>query len=371
MTRVCHITTVHGAFDDRIFFKQCRSLSAAGFEVHLIAPIAEECVEDEVRIHPVRVPSSRWLRPIIGAWRAFGIARRLKARTYQVHDPELLWIAILLKWSGARVVYDMHEAMRAHILTKSWLGPVRLRKMLAWTYGIFEDFAIYVLDHVLVVVESMKEDLVARHPARADKVTVIRNLPVLALIDRSIQYIARDDRFTLIYIGGLSRIRGIREMVQALEALPDVRLKLLGPWSDEGYRKECSSLPAWTQVEDLGQVRMDAVYDHVRAADLGVCVLYPVHNYMISLPIKTFEYMACGLPMLLSDFPFWRRTFGPFAWFVDARDPGAMTEAVRAAQGDTEGRRRKGREGREVVRERYSWESESARLVDLYRALEK
>jgi glycosyltransferase involved in cell wall biosynthesis len=75
--------------------------------------------------------------------------------------------------------------------------------------------------------------------------------------------------------------------------------------------------------------------------------------------------------MLLSDFPFWRRTFGPFAWFVDARDPGAMTEAVRAAQGDTEGRRRKGREGRKVVRERYSWESESARLVDLYRALEK
>lgn len=371
MTRVCHITTVHGVFDDRIFFKQCRSLAAAGFDVHLVAPLEEERTEDGVILHPVDVPSSRAWRPIVGAWRAYRIARKLKAGTYQIHDPELLWIAILLKWSGARVIYDMHESMRLHILTKSWLGPTWLRKVFAKGYGLFEDFAIRTLDHVLVVVDSMKEDLVALHPKHANKVTVIRNLPVLAIIDRSLQQITRDEQFTLIYVGGLSRIRGIKEVVQALEALPEVRLELLGPWGDEGYRAECASLPAWAQVEDLGQVRMDAVYDHVRAADMGVCLLYPVHNYMISLPIKTFEYMACGLPMLLSDFPFWRKTFGPFAWFANTEDPAAITEAIKAAQADREGRQKKGKEGREVVRAQYSWESESVSLVDLYRSLEK
>lgn len=371
MTRVCHITTVHGAFDDRIFFKQCRSLAAAGFDVHLVAPIAAERTEDGVTLHPVKVPSSRVLRPIVGAWRAYRIARKLKADIYQIHDPELLCVAILLKWSGAKVIYDMHESMRLHILTKTWLGPRWVRKFFAGAYSMLEDYSIRKLDQVLVVVDSMKEDLVAQHPSYANKITVIRNLPVLAIIERSLQKLARDDRFTMIYVGGLSRIRGIKEVVQALEALPDVRLKLLGPWGDEGYRAECASLPAWAQVEDLGQVRMDAVYDHVRAADLGVCLLYPVHNYMISLPIKTFEYMACGLPMLLSDFPFWRKTFGPFAWFANTQDPVAISAAIKAAQSDREGRLRKGAEGREVVRVQYSWESESMHLVDLYRSLEK
>lgn len=371
MTRVCHITTVHGAFDDRIFFKQCRSLAAAGFDVHLIAPIDRAVTEDGVHIRPVQVPASRLLRPITGAWRAFREARKLKAAIYQVHDPELLWIALLLKRGGAKVVYDMHESMRGHILTKTWLGPAWFRKLASRLYGWFEDLAIRKLDRVLVVVDSMREDIVRLHPAQAHKVEVIRNLPVLALIDRSLKTVGRDERFTLIYVGGLSRIRGIKEVVMALEALPDVRLKLLGPWADETYRAECAALPAWAQVDDLGQVRMDGVYDHVRAADLGVCLLYPVHNYMISLPIKTFEYMACGLPMLVSDFPFWRRTFGPFAWFADAQDPASITNAVRTAQADTGSRREKALAGRREVEQHYSWESESKRLVDLYRQLER
>lgn len=366
MTRICHITTVHGAFDDRIFFKQCRSLAAAGFDVHLIAPIQTELVEDGVRIHPVRVPGTRLLRPVLGAWRAFRAARKLKAQVYQIHDPELLWIALLLKWGGAKVVYDMHESMRLHILTKTWLGPVWARKTFARLYAWFEDLAIRRLDAVIVVVDSMREDLLLLHPEQAHKVLVIRNLPVLALIDRSIQKRQRDDQFTLIYVGGLSRIRGIKEVVQALEALPEVRLKLLGPWSDEAYHNECAALPAWPQVQNLGQVRMDEVYDHVRAADLGVCLLYPVHNYMISLPIKTFEYMACGLPLLLSNFPFWQQIFGPYAWFANTQDPASITTAIKAAQLDVEGQRRKGLEGRQEVHTRYSWESESQRLVDLY-----
>jgi glycosyltransferase involved in cell wall biosynthesis len=293
----------------------------------------------------------------------------LKAQIYQVHDPELLWVALILKRSGVQVIYDMHESMRLHILTKTWLGPTWSRKLFARMYGWFEDLAVRRLDRVIVVVESMRDDLLRSHPKLAYKVAVIRNLPVMALIDRTLRTVGRDGHFTLIYVGGLTRIRGIKEVVLALEALPTVRMKLLGPWGDTAYRAECAELPAWSQVEDLGQVRMDQVYDHVRAADLGVCLLYPVHNYMISLPIKTFEYMACGLPMLLSVFPLWRKTFGPYAWFADAFDPVSITSAVRVAQADEAGRRRKGLEGRSEVRSRYSWESESARLVDLYHQL--
>ncbi|HMN06644.1 MAG TPA: glycosyltransferase [Flavobacteriales bacterium] len=368
MMRVCHITTVHGPFDDRIFFKQCRSLAAAGFDTHLVAPIDKDTTEDGVHIHAVKVPASRMLRPVTGAWRALRQARKLKARVYQIHDPELLWVALLLKGKDTRVVYDMHESMRGHILTKTWLGPAWMRKLASRLYGCFEDLAIRKLDHVLVVVESMRDDILKLHPAQAGKVTVVRNLPVIALIGRTLQVMPRNEEYTLIYVGGLSRIRGIKEVVEALALVPGARLKLLGPWSDEAYRAECAALPAWPQVQDLGQVRMDAVYDHVRAADCGLCLLYPVHNYMISLPIKTFEYMACGLPMLLSDFPYWRTVYGRFAWFADTRDPASIAGAIRQAMEHRAEGREMGREAGRVVREEYSWEAESKRLVDIYRS---
>ena len=40
---------------------------------------------------------------------------------------------------------------------------------------------------------------------------------------------------------------------------------------------------------------------------VGLVVLQTAHNYVDSLPIKMFEYMAAGLPFIASDFPLWKR----------------------------------------------------------------
>ncbi len=369
MSTVCHITTVHGAFDDRIYFKQCRSLVTAGYDTVLVAPIEQEQEEGGVRIKPVKVPANRLLRATLGGWRAYRVAKSVKADLYQIHDPELLWVAWLLKKRNNRVVYDMHESMRGHILSKTWLGPLWFRRFAARLYAGMEDTVVRRIDAVLVVVERMREELIEAMQDQAAKVHVVRNLPVVALIDRVVSAKPRPQDFTLIYVGGLSRVRGLHEVIQALEQLPDVRLKLLGPWSDASFRAECAALPGWRQVQDLGQVRMDEVYDHLRAAHVGVCILYPLHNYQLSLPIKAFEYMACGLPMLMSDFPFWRSTFGPYARFTAPQDVNAIATAIRSLRDAPEERHRMGADARNEVLAHYSWESEQHVLVDLYRRL--
>ena len=369
MIDICHITTVHGPFDDRIFFKQCASLAAEGWKVALIAPAEEKVIEAGVTIIPLHAPGQRLLRATIGAWRAYRAARRTQARVFQIHDPELLAIALLLKRRDNRVVYDMHESVRDHLLTKTWLGPRWVRRSFALVYGWFEILAVRKLDAVLLAVDTMKEDMVQRHPGEVAKFHVIRNLPVLRIIDEVQERIPLPSTPTLIYAGGISAGRGIKELIMALHLMGEVRLKLLGTWADQDLHRECQALPGWSKVDDAGQVRMDRVYDHLRAAHIGICILHPLPNHMLSRPIKAYEYMACRLPMIMSDFPIWRNEFSACASFADPMDPAAITAAVERMLSDRSAATSMGNAGRAVVEGEWCWEREATRLVDLYRQL--
>ena len=107
--RVCLLSSVHRALDNRIFFREARTLARAGHEVTLIA----EHNRDEVRdgIHIVALPHvPRWRRPFL--WLL--LMRRAVATDadiFHFHDPELLFVIPLLRLrTGRPTVYDVHEA---------------------------------------------------------------------------------------------------------------------------------------------------------------------------------------------------------------------------------------------------------------------
>lgn len=52
---------------------------------------------------------------------------------------------------------------------------------------------------------------------------------------------------------------------------------------------------------------MDQVYPYIKAADIGIALLYPAKNYVTSLPVKAFEYMACQKPIIMSNFDYWKK----------------------------------------------------------------
>lgn len=370
MIRVCHITTVHGQHDDRIFFKMCRSAAIAGMQVYQVAPNAGSSKEDGVQQVGIDVPSNRLLRATVGAWRAYRTALATGATICHIHDPELLWVALLLRRRGRKVVYDMHELVRSQIMDKEWAGPRWLRSMIAGAYGRLEHRAVRRLSAIVLAESRYADELLPLYPGGERKFHIIRNLPVLAIIDRPVAPVQRTGRFTVIYVGGLSRIRGVKETIEAMGMVPGVELWLLGWWSDDHYRRECESLPGYAQVKYLGSVRMDEVYGPIRAADLGILCMYPVKNHTTSEPIKVFEYMACGIPMVMSDFPYWKERFGQVAWFADPKDPKQIAESVRMAMANGVDRKAKGAVGRRLVEEGLCWEREQERLLELYRDLE-
>lgn len=369
MIRVCHLTIVHGPFDDRIFFKQCVSLANSGYEVIEVAPIEKESVESGVRIVPVRVPRGRLLRALVGGWRAYRVVKRLKPHIVHFHDPELIPIGFLLKRKGMRVIYDMHELVHRQVLDKVWIGPLVLRRAIARVYGWVEHLAVKRFDAIVLAEARYQDELFPLHPDYVQKFTLVRNFPVLTIIDKTRQPIPKAEGFTVIYVGGLSEARGIRALIEAVGMIQGVNLWLLGDWATQTFKKQCESLPGYGSTKWFGKVRMDEVYGYIRAADLGACVLHPLPNYVVTEPIKTYEYLACGIPLLLSDFPYWHEVFGPWAWFTDSLAADAIAEVIRAARDNVQERDRKAQAGRMIVEQERCWEHEKDYLVNLYARL--
>lgn len=362
MKKVCHISTVHSFDDDRIFQKECATLVEEGYEVYFIVTYnKEECI-DGVNIIPLKESKSRIYRVFVKNLSALIKALKLKADLYHFHDPELIFIGRILKLFRKKVVYDVHEDVPMQILSKDYLGSERKRKIISSAFNFFEKGCAKHYDAVVSVIPEIV------HKFNCNKrPTLIRNLPVTSIIKEAEPVSKNTDKRVIVYAGGLMRIRGLKEIIQAIEKFKgDVEFWILGKWDDETYRKECESLKGYEYVKYLGYKPVNEVYSYMKAADLGVCILYPVQNYLKSLPIKAFEYMACGIPMLMSNFPYWEEKFKGSAEFVSPMKPDEIYEKLKELLNDKEKCSELKNNALDMVQNNYSWEAEKKVLLKLY-----
>jgi len=107
--KVCHISIVHSVFDTRIFYKECKTLAKAGYIVYLIATHDRDEIIDGVHIIPLSEKKERFYRFFIKDWLALSKAIKVNADIYHFHDPELIFVGLILKILGKKVIYDVHE----------------------------------------------------------------------------------------------------------------------------------------------------------------------------------------------------------------------------------------------------------------------
>jgi glycosyltransferase involved in cell wall biosynthesis len=360
--------SVHPPFDTRIFHKEAKTLVRAGYEVVLIAQHEKSEVVDGVKVVALPRPRNRFARIFGLTWQAFRLALRERADVYHFHDPELLPIGVLLKFfTRAKVIYDVHEDVPQQILTKHWI-PALLGRPLAEVFNAFEKLLTRVLDAVVVATEGIAEKFARFGPI------VIHNYPNLEMLPRPSKGCGGGKGKVLVYVGGISKLRGAIEMVRALEYLNpslEVYLELIGRFEPEELAKELQALPGYKRVRFLGWLPWEEAWQQAQRAVAGLVLFHPAPNHTDSLPNKLFEYMAAGLPVVASNFPLWKEIVegNRCGITVDPLDPKAIARAIEYLLTHPEEARRMGENGRRAVEEKYNWGKDAEKLVRLYRNL--
>lgn len=363
--RVCILTTVHSAFDTRIFHKQAKTLAAAGYDVTLVAQHDRDESVEGIGIMALPIPRNMPARFLGLTWKIFRLALQRHADVYHFHDPDLLGMGLLLSiFTRAKVIYDVHEDVPRQILGKQWI-PRLLRRPISALFNVIEKVVSAGCDVVIPATESIARGFGNR------QLIVIRNYPDLNMfLDRNAG--SEDDAADrLIYIGGISRKRGVVEMIAALNCLREiavVRLDLIGRFSSPELVAETSLLPGFSLVDYRGSLPWHDAWEHAYGAIAGLVLFHPGPNHTEALPTKLFEYMASGLPVISSDFPLWRTIIeeNECGLTVDPLDTQAIAGAITYLIDHPEEAGKMGDNGRRAVEEKYNWESEGKKLIDLY-----
>jgi glycosyltransferase involved in cell wall biosynthesis len=362
--KIVHLSSAHNDRDVRIFLKECRSLALKypNAEVHLILAGVVERLEDGVRVHSVPkrtgIMITRMLRTVNQVRKK---ALELNGDIYHLHDPELLRIAFRLKRGGKKVIYDAHEDLPRQISGKSYL-PVK--GLIAFLTEIIEDFVSARLTGVLAATPFIAERFKKINPNTID----INNFP----LESEIQFIAEtgiQKENNVCFIGGISPIRGTKELVDAM-ALTDCQLALAGEIPFD-FRTTLIESAGWENVHELGFVDRNTSMLIKQKAIAGIVTFLPFPNHVNAQPNKIFEYMAAGLPVIGSNFPMWHDLLekNKCGICVDPADPKAIAKAITYLKTHPEEAKAMGENGKRLVQETYNWKAEEKKLFEFYQAL--
>lgn len=295
---------------------------------------------------------------------------RLKPDLIHAHDLATLPAgAAAAAKTGALLIYDAHE-LEAHRMTRA--GPID-----TWQRRRIEEAYVGRADAIITVSDS-----IARHLADAYAVpvpTVIMNAPDQAEAKTGAGDLRADldlstDVPLAVYLGKLTRGRGLEQTIAALRHWPELHLALVGPEHPptvRALRSLVGRLDLNKRVHIVSPVLPEHVTYYVSSADFSIV---PIQNaclsYFYSLPNKLLESTFARLPLAVSDFPEFRRflALSHSGIVMDESDPLDIARAAR----EVYERRDALRPSEETLREVeaiYGWQRQKQVLMDLYRSL--
>lgn len=227
----------------------------------------------------------RLMRALVWPWRAHG-------QVLIVIDPDAVPSAWLRHYRGKAVVADVHE------------DYVRLLKDRSWAQGFVGTVAKVLMFLIKRMSATVDMTVVADDhvpPMRARQRVVLKNTPY----SRHLPLPSAPDALPrALHVGDLRRSRGLFDMLDVIEALPNWQLDLVGPVAredDEQFQRRLAALGG--RVRWHGRRPPEQSWAFATGAWVGLSLLHDTPAFRDAIPSKVYEFISCGLPVIASSLP--------------------------------------------------------------------
>ena len=363
-------TSAHRRGDTRLRRRFAHSAAAEGFRVTYLYAHRGEAETEVEEIHSA-VEEVAFGRHGHIVYRAFVLVPLLffavaarRPRVVLLADPETYWLSTLFFLLRIKVIIDCHElyfAKLGHRGVHASLVPIA-----ALFLRLYFGVTTMCSSERFVVAPGLEKQFWRDS-------NVLRNLPEREMF-ASFWPNTFKQASKIVYTGGITRHRGIRQVLLALADLKTVDwcLTIAGP-ADPVEERELMPLLEDSRVTYLGVVPYTRVIEEVTDAIVAVMCNQPGHGYEASLPNKLFEYMLSGTAIVCSDFERWKRLVeaSGFGVCCDPADLGDIRAKISALLVRADQASKMGEAARKYASEAYCWEAEKQKLLVPLRELVK
>ncbi len=232
-------------------------------------------------------------------------------------------------------------------------------------FALIEIINVRTARHFVVVAEGLKAFLTDRYHIPENRISLIQNgvnTELFAPRDRveMRRELGLPEAFTVGYVGSLHRWQGLRCIVAAakvaLEQKPDIHFCIAGGAGADG-----EYLESFIKKNDLTKnVHLISENDYIAlshfksAIDIGLC--YPLHiRAGLTSPMKIYEYLSSGCPVIASDISGMREEFGDIIMYAEAESAKSLAEKILELANDSEKRETLALNGRSFIEAGHSW----------------
>jgi len=204
-------------------------------------------------------------------------------------------------------------------------------------------------------------------------------MPSKYVLQKPIRFFEVSQTIKLVYLGTITKIRGIFEVLELTRLLKNNGLKnelqLIGPFYPESLRGEVEQYIEKNHIRDSVRIRGVLPFPEaqkiIQQCDIGLIFLHPILNNLTILPVKLFEYMANGLVVLMSNFSLWKKFNRQHrcGMMLDIFNLNSEIKRVISFFDDINLLNLMRKTNIETVRQNFVWEIEEKKLLSLYAEL--